>query len=650
MEYLSVQEYAELRGCSVQYIHKLIKGGKLHAVEDTALKRGGNRGVSYRIPWAALDPKLLKKLQRRQRREDGQPDAKLEKIFPVITAEEMTMDERQEVARWKSILAEWDVYRSQGGPRAERDKEFLSYISRKYPEMAFSVRTLQRRRKDYLEHGETALIDRRGKHENHKKAIPDEVFSVFMGFYLDESRKSIRKCKSLTESWLKHEGKAELLPLASDQTFTREIMRSIPPAARVLCREGMKKCTDTMLPYIRRTYEDLNSNDIWVCDNHTFDVFVNDGRHEKPIRVYLTAFQDVRSRKFMGWYVTLSPSSSATLAALRRGIEAYGIPRRILSDNGREFLTFDIGGRGFRRTKKASEGEHEVPTILDHLGIEFRTAMVRNARAKIIERAFLDVKNEFSKMFEGYTGGTVAERPERLKKTGKDADNFTLLPEFIEYVYRYITGIFNKHPHTGVGMGGKSPDRVYAACLTEQRVATAEQLNLMMLRSTRMQKVGRDGVRLELFGQKLYFNSHELNFYHIGRKVYVRYDPDDLAEVRVYDDRDRFLCTAQQSGALGYFEDKEKVQEAVRENRQYMKAVKTWKEQNVKKAMNELELMVWQAEQNLLEDGVRPDPKVIRIVTADGETERGLARAAGEASDTIDYTKALERIRQAKEG
>ncbi len=418
----------------------------------------------------------------------------------------------------------------------------------------------------------------------------------------------------------------------------------------MLCREGMKKCTDTMLPFIRRTYEDLCSNDIWVCDNHTFDVFINDGQHEKPIRVYLTAFQDVRSRKFVGWYVTLSPSSSATLAALRRGIEACGIPKRILSDNGREFLTFDIGGRGFRKTKKAAEGEHEIPTILDHLGIEFRTAMVRNARAKIIERAFLDVKNEFSKMFEGYTGGTIMERPERLKKTGKEAGNFTLLPEFIEYVDKYITGIFNRHPHSGVGMGGKSPDQVYAACLIEQRVATKEQLNLMMLRNTRLQKVGRDGVRLELFGQKLYFNSHELNFYHIGRKVYFRYDPDDLAQVRVYDDQDRFLCTAQQTGALGYFEDKEKVQEAVRENRKYMQAVKTWKEQNVKKAMSELELMVWQAEQNLAEDMERPDPKVVRIVTADEEAERGLARAAGESYETIDYTKALERIRQAKEG
>ena len=81
-----------------------------------------------------------------------------------------------------------------------------------------------------------------------------------------------------------------------------------------------------------------------------------------------------------------------------------------------------------------------------------------------------------------------------------------------------------------------------------------------------------------------------------------------------------------------------------------MQAVKAWKEQNVKKAMSELELMVWQAEQNLAEDMERPDPKVVRIVTADEEAERGLARAAGESYETIDYTKALERIRQAKEG
>lgn len=649
MEYLSVPEYARLKGCSERYVRMLIDKGNIHAVEMNGKLGGGIGGVSYFIPLASIEPKLIKKYQRQQNKKNGIPVQKPEKKPVLISAEEMSAEERQEVAKWKNILNEWQAYRSRGVSKASRDEEFVSYIREQYPEMKFSVRILQRQAQALREQGEAALIDRRGKHGNHKKAVPDEVFSVFMSYYLDESRKSVQKCMNMTETWLRHEGKDEFLPIASRQTFTREIMRNIPPAVAVLCREGMKACTDKMLPYIKRTYDDLYSNDIWVCDNHTFDVFVNDGEQEKPIRVYLTAFQDVRSRKFVGWYVALSPSSSATLVALRRGIEAFGIPRRILSDNGREFLTFDIGGRGFRKSRKTPAGEHEIPTILDNLGIEFRTAMVKNARAKIIERAFLDVKNDFSKMFEGYTGGTIAERPERLKKIGKDADNFTLLPEFVQYVDKYIQGIFNKHRHNGVGMNGRTPDQVYAACLIEQRTATPEQLNLMMLRNTRMQKVGRDGVHLDLYGQKVFFNSSELNFYHFGRKVYFRYDPDDLGEVRVYDDQDRYICTAQQTGTLGYFADKEEVQKAVRENRRYAKTVREWKEQHVKQAHDELELLMWQAEQNQQEDAVRPDPKIIRIISADEKAEREIARAAGEVGETIDYTQALERIRLAKE-
>lgn len=38
-------------------------------------------------------------------------------------------------------------------------------------------------------------------------------------------------------------------------------------------------------------------------------------------------------------------------------------------------------------------------------------AQVKNARAKIIERRFLDFKNRISKLFETYTGGNVLEKP-----------------------------------------------------------------------------------------------------------------------------------------------------------------------------------------------------------------------------------------------
>lgn len=406
-----------------------------------------------------------------------------------------------------------------------------------------------------------------------------------------------------------------------------------------------------MLPSLKRNYDDLHSNSIWVCDNHTFDVFVNDGEHKKPVRVYLTAFQDVRSRKFVGWYVTLTPCSQATLIALRRGIEECGKPDMILSDNGREFLTHDIGGRGFRKSRKLSKEEHEIPTILENLGIEFRTAMVRNARAKIIERAFLDVKNNFSKMFEGYTGGTIAERPERLKKTGKDAENFILLPEFVEYVDKYIRGIFNKHKHYGLGMNGRTPDQVYSACMYEKRIATPEQLNLMMMRNTRMQKVTKEGVYLNLHGDKVLYQSEELILHHFGKKVYVRYNPDDLKEVRVYSDEDRILCTAQQVRLQSYYENEESLKEAISDNRKYMKAVKLMQKQHEKKVMSELDLMVWQAEHNLLLDGKGADPKIVKPHFAREIVEVSYQKAAGETGNTgmIDMTEAIERIRKAKE-
>ena len=43
-------------------------------------------------------------------------------------------------------------------------------------------------------------------------------------------------------------------------------------------------------------------------------------------------------------------------------------------------------------------------------------------------------------------------------------------------------------------------------------------------------------------------------------KVYVRYDPEDLSSVRVYDMEDRFLCVAPQNKlTAGYLENQEQI-------------------------------------------------------------------------------------------
>ncbi len=644
MEEITVKEYAQLRGCTERYVTKLIAEKKLLAYERWG--QGGNKGLSYMIPLASIEPKLIAKYRRIQSRKVG--GSRTKELKPVLPAdkEAMTEEEREEITLWKKILSEWDEYRPPGMNREAATGQYVSYLQAAYPEQKFSARILYRKKQALKELGEAGLVDRRGKHDNHKKAIPKEVFDIFEYFFLDQSRKSVELCMTLTKLEISQHPERydqSLLPLASRDTFSREIDRSIPVPVQKYYREGEKACHDECANYIERSYDDLHSNDIWVCDNHTFDIFVNDGESSKPARVYLTAFLDVRSRKMVGWYVTDVPSSDATLQALRRGITAYGIPKRIYSDNGREFLTHDIGGRGFR--KSAKTGEHEPMTILQHLQIEFKTAMVKNARAKIVERAFVDIKNCFSKLFEGYTGGTIAERPERLKRTGKHAENFIIIDEFREYVDIFIRGWFNKQPHSGTGMNGRIRDEVYAACLYEQRIATPDELNLMMMRTGRMQTVNR-GVRIKFYGQELRFYSDDLIMGHDREKVYVRYNPDDLAEVRVYDEQDRFLCTAQQVRTLSYFASKDEVAETMREQRTLEKAVKGYKKQKAIEADDALELILREAEERMAA-GERIDPKIITPIRAINDEADIMARAAG--AEPIDWSAALERLERVKE-
>lgn len=644
MDSITAEEYAELKCCTVQYVRRLVASGKIKAEEKFGA--GGKNGVSYLIPLAECEPGIIKKYNRRHKAAEPQEPGKTR--LATLSVEQLTESEREEIAFWRRVLDEWEGYRQHyGGRKTDADEKFIQYLTAIYPDMQFSTRQLYRKRKAYRDGGECALVDGRGKHANHVSAIPKEVFDIFEYFYLDQSQKSVKECIRLTALQLEHDGLDGLLPLASDTAFARRIEKDIPVPVLKYFRLGQKAFRDECAPYIRRTYDDLHSNDIWVCDNHTFDVMVESKGRLKLIRVYLTGFLDVRSRKMVGWYVTHAPCSDATLYALRRGIEKYGIPKRILSDNGREFLTHDIGGRGFR--KNGREGEHEAPTILDNLGIEFRTAMVRNARAKIIERAFRDIKDMFSKLNEGYTGGTISERPERLKEMAKKASNFTPYADFVEYVDVFIEGSFNYSEHRGIGMGGRTRNQVYAENLVEVRTATPEQLNLMMLRNSRVRKVTRDGVVLKIYDTEIPFCSDELLYDHIGEKVYFRYDPNDLAEVRVYDEKDRFICTAQQKTALSYFASKEDVADKMREQRRLEKAVKAYKKDKGVKAEDALALILAEAERNMAA-GEHLDPKVIIPIRMPDEDAAGRAMdiAAG-GDEPIDWTEALERLQKDKD-
>lgn len=160
-------------------------------------------------------------------------------------------------------------------------------------------------------------------------------------------------------------------------------------------RDGEKVFNDRCAPYIMCMYDKLEANDCWITDNHTLDIISLDGTIKH--RLYLTAFLDAKSGVLTGWNITDSPDSQSTVLALRHGIMRFGAPKSIYVDNGREFLTFDLGGKGHRK-RKSDKNKSDTTTILKRLGIEMHNAIVCNAKAKSVERTFCTVKNQFSKL------------------------------------------------------------------------------------------------------------------------------------------------------------------------------------------------------------------------------------------------------------
>ncbi len=647
--YLTVKQLAEIKGCTERYIRNCITKGKMEAIQKTGLSTGQG-GMEYRIPLSKLDEKVQLKYKRYLKKQQKEVEKQVQEQQNKTIAD-LTEKEKQNVMFWRKLLESWQSYRGKEADKEKADNEFIKVINVQNEGLHLSRRTLYRKWNTYIMEGEAALADGRGKHGNHNYKMTKEIFDVFEYYYLNENKPSIKQC--MRETALYFEGQEIELPCYT--TFKRSA-KKIPKAIKLYFREREKVFIDKCAPYIKRMYEDLESNDIWVADNHTFDIMVE--KEGKPARVYLTAFMDVRSRKMMGWCVTDAPSSDATIYALKKGCEKFGVPRSIYTDNGREFLFHDLGGNGFRKKRKNGE-ELKLPSILDDLGIEFRTALPRNARGKGIERAFYTVKEHFSKLFESYTGGTILERPDRLKKMVKTMKGLPSIEEFIQYVDIYIEGWYNKQPHEGTGMKGKCPDEVFAENMITKRVLPKEKADLMFMRyaksNTGMLKVGKNGITLTFYGKQLQYWNEELWKEYFGQNVYVRYNPEDLSNIRIYDEQKRFLCIAALKEELSYTASKQEVKKQQQQNRNAIKEVANYK---AKKEMEQKDALTMLLEKALKEENQNKTviPKITQPVfysknqiknTDDTAEVVALPNVAG--GEGIDWTKGIEKLKKVKE-
>lgn len=396
-----------------------------------------------------------------------------------------------------------------------------------------------------------------------------EAWAFFQTLYLDGNKRYIRDCWRQTKS----AAKTNHWKWISYRQCSRKVMRDIPEATRILYREGTKALDDKCTPYIERAY-DMPSNAWWVVDHHQLDVACL-GPDGKPIFPWLTYWQDVRSRKCMGFILSTGPCLDVVLASLRRAMLEYGIPKHGYFDNGKEFRSRAFSG-GPARLHKYDMDEVRVRASLSHLPLEVHFAQPYNAKAKTNERTFRTLRMQFSQQWSTYRGNNTLNRPEGVDKILREYDSNGLVPTMAELESAFsdwLEHVYAERPHTGRGMNNRTPNECYRAELREVVRVQEAELSLLMMRTSDARVVGRNGI--SLWGRS--YHSPDL-FGYLKKKVYARFDPKEVGRVYIFDLSDRFICIAERKDLMAYGATHEDIKQSMHAKSRYRKMVQSYKD------------------------------------------------------------------------
>ena len=543
---LTVKEAAELLTIGERAVRKNAMAGRYGELAFVDGARGGKSGRMTMIRLAGL-PEAVQSAYLRQHNIIEEPERPVASVYDRADADaRATANERYRT------LKEYEAYIATPGKRTELTRAFLRDWNAAHPDAQLSQSTLYNWQAKHRADGLSGLLPQYGKRKGERR-IDAPAWEFFQVQYLQQSRPSVGDCYIL----LARKAKIEGWTIPSRATIARMVKEDIPEAVRTLRRFGNKKYMDDIQTFPRRDPESIRAGEVFVGDHHILDVFINIGTIEKPkwARPWMTAWLDMRSRKFVGWTINLSPCTDEIIAAFANAAldPAIGLPRHIYIDNGRDYCSAKFAGRGHRGNPLTEEDKETLiaegkmaRSLMDRLDIKTHWAIVENARAKVIERAFKEVVERFSKAFPLYCGRNQDERPDVLEERMKNPKKYAMnLAEFRVIFDDWIRTVFNKTASQGAGRAGECPDETYMRTRLPVRTADADVMRLYFMRSTNPFRIGRNGITFR-----------KVEYYHPdmallkGKRVYVRYREEDPEHIWLYDTDDRYLGEAERISAL----------------------------------------------------------------------------------------------------
>lgn len=391
-----------------------------------------------------------------------------------------------------------------------------------------------------------------------KKAhITEEAWDTFLADYLRPEKPDLRACYRRTALLAEEYG----WQLASFKTFQRRLMQEVPYEVMLLKREG-KNAVAKLVPALQRTVKDILAGEWINGDGYQHNVFVKWHTGE-IIRPKTWFWQDVRTRKILGYRTALSENTDSIRHALMDVIFHYGIPKTITLDNTRAAANKAMTG-GVANRYRFKENELDPKGIMPILGIEVHFTSVLygegHGQAKPIERAFgrggigevVDKRPELSGF---YTGKNVLEKPDNYNGGKQGVDYEVFLQALAAGVKQYNE---QTERQTELCRGEFSFEQIWERDYhpTNVRQASPEQLRLLFLQAETVTIARNGSFKLKAAGKlygltNIYWAEDLIGI--TAKKVVARFDPDDLhGNVYVYDLDGRYLAEAICREAKGF--------------------------------------------------------------------------------------------------
>lgn len=391
-------------------------------------------------------------------------------------------------------------------------------------------------------------------------------------------------------------------------------------------------------PAQRRLRTQLHAMQFVNMDGHKLDVFVKVPWSDTPVRMFLLGIQDLYSGKIVAWRLSDSENKETVRLVIGDMVENFGIPDGIVLDNGRAFASHWISGGTATRYRFKVKDE-DPRGLLTTLGVEIHWTNPYSGQSKPIERAWRDLAEAIAKhpfCAGGYTGNTTANKPENYGTRAIPLDDFQM------HVAAQITDHNAQAGRRAMNCAGRSFDETFAASIETAiiRQPTAAQKSLWLLASEilRAQK-GNGEIR---FQGNRYWNRALTQ--HAGKKVTIRFDPDNLHEaVKVYDLNNVLICDAECVEDTGFL-DQDAARNHARARRDYMKGLKVAADAKRKLTAQQLGELIYKGEKvQKAPEPVRP--KVTRIARGNlAVKEDAVADAISQEKFERGFARALSGI------